>query len=75
MTEVSSKTIIHAPADVIWHAISRFFEASQYQAGVVNCTLEGGGVGAVRTLTYVDGSTIDERLEALDEAAHTYPVL
>jgi hypothetical protein len=37
---------------------------------VVNCTVEGVGVGALRTLTYVDGSCIVERLEALDDATY-----
>lgn len=37
---------------------------------VVNCAIEGAGVGARRTLTSVDSSTIVERLESLDEAAH-----
>ena len=30
----------------------------------------GQGIGARRTLTYTDGSTIVERLEVLDDAAH-----
>ena len=32
--------------------------------------MEGEGVGALRTLTNADGSTIVERLESLDEDAH-----
>jgi hypothetical protein len=38
--------------------------------GVVNCTVEGEGVGAQRTLTNADGSAIVERLETWDTAAH-----
>ncbi len=37
---------------------------------VVNCSVAGEGVGALRTLTSADGSTIVERLEMLDPAAH-----
>lgn len=37
---------------------------------VIACAVEGQGVGALRTLTYADGSTIVERLEVLDAAAH-----
>ena len=40
------------------------------QHGVVNCTVEGEGIGARRTLTSADGSTVVERLETLDEASH-----
>jgi hypothetical protein len=49
--------------------ISDFGAASQYLAGVVNCTVEGEGVGARRTLTSADGSTIVERVETLDGVA------
>jgi hypothetical protein len=44
--------------------------ACHYLAMVVNCTVEGAGVGALRALTSADGSTIVERLESLDKAAH-----
>jgi hypothetical protein len=70
MTQVLTKIMIHAPADAIWQAISDFRAACHYLATVVNCTVEGAGVGALRTLTSADGSTIVERLEALDQAAH-----
>ena len=70
MTQASSKTTIRAPADAIWRLLSDFGAAGQHLAEVVACTVEGAGVGAVRTLTYADGSVIVERLETLDEAAH-----
>ena len=66
MTQASSITRIFAPTKAIWHLISNFGVAGQYLAGVVDCTVENEGVGAVRTLTSIDGSTIVERLEALD---------
>ena len=50
--------------------ISDFGATSQYLAGVVNCMVEGEGVGARRTLTNAEGSTIVERLETLDGVAH-----
>ena len=50
--------------------LSDFGAACQYLVTVNNCTVEGQGIGALRTLTYADGSTIVERLEALDDAAH-----
>jgi hypothetical protein len=69
VTKVSNKIIIHAPADAIWRLISDFGAASQHLAGIVHCTVVGAGVGALRTLTHVDGGTIVERLEALDQNA------
>ena len=70
MTQALTKIMIHAPADAIWQVIGDFRAACQYLPGVGNCTVEGAGVGALRTLTSADGSTIVERLEALDEYAH-----
>jgi len=70
MTQASCKTTINIPADAIWQAIGDFGAAGQYLAGVVKCTVAGEGVGALRRLTSADGSTIVERLEALDEAAY-----
>jgi len=58
------------PADAIWQVISDFGAAGHYLAGVADCTVAGVGIGALRTLTSTDGSTIVERLEALDEVAH-----
>ena len=58
------------PADAIWQVLSDFGAACQYLVMVKNCTVEGQGIGALRTLTYTDGSTIVERLKTLDDAAH-----
>jgi hypothetical protein len=49
--------------------ISDFGVAGQYLAGVVDWSVEGEGVGALRTLTSADGSAIVERLETLDAAS------
>ncbi len=69
MTHATSTITIHVPADAIWQVISDFGAAGQYLAGVVDCTMEGEGVGALRTLTSADGSAIVERLETLDAAS------
>ena len=69
MTHATSIVTIHVPADAIWQVISDFGAAGQYLAGVVDCTVEGEGIGALRTLTSADGSAIVERLETLDAAA------
>jgi mxaD protein len=55
--------------EAVWRVISDFGAAGAYLAEVGDCTVEGTGVGAVRTLTLADGSTLDERLAALDEAS------
>ena len=70
VTHVSSKITIHAPFEAIWQVISDFGAAGQYLAGIINTTIEGEGVGALRTLTHADGSTIFERLDALDATDH-----
>ena len=70
MTQVSCKTPIHTSADTIWLVIGDFGAAGRYLNGIVACTVEGEGIGAQRTLTSADGSTIIERLEALDGVAH-----
>ena len=66
MTQAFSKITIHAPTDAVWQVIGDFGAAGQYLAGVVDCTVEGQEVGALRTLTSADGSAIVERLETLD---------
>jgi hypothetical protein len=69
-SHASSTIAIHTSADAAWRVISDFSAAGRYLPTISNCTVEGAGVGARRTLTHADGSTIVERLEALDEAAH-----
>jgi hypothetical protein len=65
-----SKIIIDVSADALWQVIGDFGTACKYLAGVVNCTVDGEGVGVQRLLTSADGSIIVERLESLDPAAH-----
>ena len=67
MTRVVCQTTIDQSANVVWQVMSNFGTACQYLIGVVDCTVAGEGVGARRTLTSADGSTIIERLEVLDE--------
>lgn len=70
MTRVACQITIQVSADAIWQVISDFGAACQYLVRVVDCTVEGKGVGAQRRLTSVDGSTIVERLAALDKLTH-----
>lgn len=69
LSQASSKIRISASADAIWRVISDFGAACQYLDKVSDCTVEGEGVGARRTLTLADGGTLVEHLEALDEVA------
>ena len=69
MIHASCRTTINMPADAIWQVISDFGAACKYLVMVIGCTVEGQGIGALRTLTSADGSTIVERLESLDAAA------
>jgi hypothetical protein len=71
VTHVSCKIIIDALAFSVWQVIGDFGSAGQYLALVVICKVEGAGVGALRALTNTDGSVILERLETLDETAHS----
>ena len=69
MSNASMTATINAPADAVWRNISDFNGAGKYIDLITNSTMEGSGVGAVRTLTLQDGGRIVERLESLDESA------
>lgn len=71
MTEASCTIVIQKPADAIWQVIRDFGAGSRYLPMVIGCTLQGTGMGALRTLTYLDGNLILERLETLDEAVQS----
>lgn len=62
---------IGAPVDTVWQIISDFGAGAMYLAMVTHCVAQGAGTGALRTLTYLDGSVIVERLESVDETAHS----
>jgi N-acetylglutamate synthase-like GNAT family acetyltransferase len=68
MGEVTVTGTVAAPVDKVW-AIVRDFGNLAW-GGIAGTTLEGRGVGAVRTFAS-QGLTIRERLETLDELAHT----
>lgn len=68
MAQASSMIVIFAPADAIWQVINDFGAAGDYLTGIVDCKVEGNGIGGRRMLTAADGSTIVEQLEMLDTA-------
>ena len=56
MTQVSCKTTINMPAHATWQVLNSFGAAYQGLVMVKNCTVEGQGIGALRTLTHAGGT-------------------
>jgi len=77
MANVSMNATIQAPAAEVWKTLSDFNGLPKIVAAIVKSTMEGFGVGAVRTLTLGDGARIVEQLESLDEEAQrlTYSIV
>ncbi|MBI4115289.1 MAG: SRPBCC family protein [Candidatus Omnitrophica bacterium] len=77
MAKVSIKGWVHASADEVWKTISDFETVGEYVPGITKTASEGNNVGAIRTLTMVNGGRVVERLESLDEKSRTlqYSVL
>ena len=71
MGQISVKVNIPASADKVWQAVRDFGGMDRWAPGIASLTLQGTGVGAVRTLAFQNGSRVVERLESLDEAART----
>ena len=72
MARVSMQTTIPASADEVWKTISDFNGLPKFVPAITNSSMEGSGVGAVRTLTLQDSDApIVEKLESLDEQART----
>jgi hypothetical protein len=63
--------MLNAPAEAVWARVGDFGSLHTYQPGIVSCTIDGEGVGAIRTLHLADGRQIRERLEQLDTGTHT----
>lgn len=70
MTEVKVNGEIALPVDKVWE-LAREFDIGKW-AAVESCEVEGQGVGAVRKLAMPGGISLSERLEALDDAAHSF---
>lgn len=58
------------PVDAVWARVGSFGGLQHWAAGVSACSVDGEGVGAVRTVI-ANGAEVRERLEAIDPAAHT----
>lgn len=68
-TEVKVEGAISAPVEKVWALLRDFGDLSW--GGIVVSRVEGEGVGTVRTFTATGGIEIQERLEILDDAAHS----
>ena len=72
MSKVSMSAIINGSADEVWKLLRDFNGLPGFIAAISKSTLQGSGVGAVRTLTLEGGGPpILEKLESLDEKART----
>ncbi len=67
MPKVKVSGIINAPADEVWKSVSDFNSLDEFVEAIANCTTEGSGIGAVRTLTLEDGGKVKEKLESQDD--------
>jgi Polyketide cyclase / dehydrase and lipid transport len=77
MGQVSVKVSMPVGADKVWQALKDFGGMNKWAPGIANLELQGAGVGAVRQMTFQDGSRVVERLESLNDASRslTYTIL
>ena len=60
--------VLDHPIDQVWAVAGRFGGLEAWADGVSACSVEGDGVGAVRTVTR--GRVVREQLETLDPGLH-----
>src|SRR5215468_9709436 len=69
MSNVKVSESIAAPAERVWALLGDFGGVMKWGGSMLqSCTVEGSGVGAVRTIGPPGGASIQERLEAYDPA-------
>lgn len=71
MTEVIVRDVIAAPVDAVWELVGDFGAVDRWSA-IERCSVEGDGVGAVRTLAMPGGLSLRERLEAFDADGRSF---
>lgn len=71
MASVKVTERVAAGADRVWELFRDFGGVKRFTPQIESCTLDGEGVGAVRTITMPGGVRLQERLEAFDDAART----
>lgn len=68
---VSVTGTIDAPAEAVWQSVRDFGGFDTYSVLVARCTVDGEGVGAMRTVYGPDGAQMREQLLSLDDATRT----
>lgn len=68
MLKVNVEDTIAASPAAVWELARDFGGVQRWSPEVTSCTVDGDGIGAVRTIL-MQGMTICERLESLDEGA------
>jgi hypothetical protein len=78
MSEVKVSEPVAAPAAKVWDVLGDFGGVMKWGGGMLeSCTVEGSGVGAVRTIGLPGGASIRERCEGYDAKgrALTYSII
>ena len=71
MCQVALSTVIASPVDEVWDTVKDFENPGKYLDAVARCSMEGTGVGAVRTVDIHGGEFGIERMVHLDEENRT----
>jgi hypothetical protein len=71
MASVKVTDRIAAGADRVWDLVGDFGGIQRFSSAIESVSVQGEGVGAVRTLTMPGGLALQERLEARDGASRT----
>jgi len=72
MASVKVTDRIAASADRVWDLVRDFGGIQRFASNIESVSVQGEGVGAVRTVTLPGGMSLQERLEACDDATRTF---
>ena len=76
---MASAKVVHQfdlPASELWALLGDFGDTGKWSGRpAAACVQEGDGIGALRTLTLVDGGVIVDRLEAQGDYYYTYSIV
>jgi len=69
ITYANISTILDHPIEAVWGHVAAFGGLEHWADGVSDCSVEGNGAGAIRTVVR-NGGSVRERLEAIDPRTH-----
>ena len=73
MAKVKVTQEVGASASAVWELVRDFGGIEKWSgAGIEGCSVEGEGIGAVRTIRIPGGAELKERLEAFDDAGRSF---